>query len=544
MKLRNTDGTVPSIDATELARAEARVKHAYTKGATRRDMLRMLMAGGFAATTAGTLLNSAGTAYAATAQKGGHLKLAGYATSAKDTLDPALASYSNDYMRITTFYDMLVETMPNGQPGPRLAKSFEGTNGGKTWIFDLNEGVTFHNGKSLTSADVVYSLLRHKDPNVASAASALAEPIVSVTADGAHRVIIELSAANADFPAMLSTFHFAIVADGTTDFTTANGTGPFKLENWEPGIKSEAVRNDDYFGNAYVDSIEHFAITDGNARSNALATGEIDLAVKIDANTLEAINSSGNAQVFNTPCPRFMELVMQTDIAPYNNKDFRNALKWLFDRDRLVHTTLKGYGVVANDHTFHPTSPYYNADIEQRGLDIDRAKSLLQSSGMEGATIELHVSDAALGSVDMGLMLQQTAARAGLTIELKREPSDGYWSNIWLKRAFIGSEWNARAVDDLNLSLVFLSDAKWNEDHIANERLDGLIKEARATLELEKRKEIYGEVQTIIHGESGHVIPAFADYLDGISNRVKGLEPVPVGNIGGFNFANKIWLDS
>jgi peptide/nickel transport system substrate-binding protein len=239
-----------------------------------------------------------------------------------------------------------------------------------------------------------------------------------------------------------------------------------------------------------------------------------------------------------------MELVMQTDVAPYNNKDFRNALKWLFDRDRLVHTSLKDYGVVANDHTFHPSSPYYNSDIEQRGLDIDRAKSLLKSSGMDGAKLELHVSDAALGSVDMGLMLQQTAARAGLTIELKREPSDGYWSNIWLKRAFIGSEWNARAVDDLNLSLIFMSDAKWNEDHIANEHLDGLIKDARATLGLEKRKEIYGEVQAIINEDSGHIIPAFADYLDGISNRVKGLEPVPVGNMGGFNFANKVWLES
>ena len=543
MKLRNTDGTVPSSDAAELAKAEARVKYAYVKGASRRDMLKMLMAGGFAASTAGTLLNSAGAAYAATAQKGGHLKLAGYATSAKDTLDPALGAYSNDYMRVTAFYDMLVETQPNGQPGPRLAKSFEGSNGGKTWIFDLVDGVTFHNGKSLTSADVVYSLLRHKDPNVGSAASALAEQISGVTADGPLRVIVELNAANADFPAMLSTFHFAIVADGTTDFTTANGTGPYKLSNWQPGIKSEAVRNENYFGNAYVDSIEHFAITDGSARANALVTGEIDLAIKVDANTLELIKSSDTASVFNTPCPRFMELVMQTDVDTYKNKDFRNALKWLFDRDRLVQTTLKGYGVVANDHTFHPTSPYYNADIEQRGLDIDRAKSLLKSSGMHAETIELHVSDAAVGSVDMGLMLQQTAARAGLTINIKREPSDGYWSNIWLKRAFIGSEWNAKAVDDINLSLLFLTNAKWNEDHIANERLDGLIIEARATLELEKRREIYGEVQAIVNDESGHIIPAFADYLDGVSNRVKGLEPVPVGNMGGFNFANKVWLE-
>ncbi len=544
MKLRNPDGTVPSIDARELARAEEQVKRALGKGATRRDMLQMLMAGGFAATTAGTFLGTASEAFANTAQKGGHLKLAGYSTSAKDTLDPALGAYSNDYIRVTTFYDLLVETMPNGQAGPRLAKSFEGSNDAKTWVFDLQQGVTFHNGKSLTSADVVFSLLRHKDPAVASAASALAEQIDTVEADGKNRVIVKLKDPNADFPIMLSTFHFGIVADGTTDFTTANGTGPYKLVDWQPGVKSIGERNEDYFGNAYVDSIEHFAITDGSARTNALITREVDLVIKLDANTLDAVKNSGTARVFNTPCPRFVELAMQSDVSPYDKVDFRNALKWLFDRERLVKTTLKGYGTIANDHPFHPDSEYYNSDLEQRGLDIDRAKSLIKKSGMDGSTLELHVSDASAGSIDMGLMLQQTAGRAGLTIDLKREPSDGYWSNIWLKRAFIGSEWNARPSYDLMLSLVFKSDAKWNEDHFKSDRLDSLIIEARATLDAKKRKEIYGEAQSIIYNGSGHVIPAFADYVDGVGNHVKGMVPVPVGSMSGSNFANKVWLES
>jgi peptide/nickel transport system substrate-binding protein len=544
MKLRNPDGTIPAIDAAELARAEEQVKRALGKGATRRDMLQMLMAGGFAATTAGAFLGSASKAFASTPQKGGHLKLAGYSTSAKDTLDPALAAYSNDYIRVTTFYDLLVETLPNGQAGPRLAKSFEASADAKTWVFDLQEGVTFHNGKSLTSADVVFSLLRHKDPAVASAASALAEQIDSVEADGKSRVIVKLKDPNADFAIMLSTFHFGIVADGTTDFTTANGTGPYKLVEWQPGVKSVGERNEDYFGNAYVDSIEHFAITDGNARTNAVIAGEVDLVIKLDANTLDAVKSSGTAKVFNTPSTQFIELAMQSDVAPYDNVDFRNALKWLFDRERLVKTTLKGYGTIANDHPFHPDSEYYNSDLEQRGLDIDRAKSLIKKSGMDGSKLELHVSEGATGSIDMGLMLQQTAARAGLTIDLKREPADGYWSNIWLKRAFYGSGWNARPSYDLMLSILFKSDAKWNEDNFKSDRLDSLIIEARATLDAKKRKEIYGEAQSIIYNGSGHVIPAFANYLDGIGSHVKGLVPVPVGNMGGFNPANKVWLES
>ncbi len=179
--------------------------------------------------------------------------------------------------------------------------------------------------------------------------------------------------------------------------------------------------------------------------------------MKVEPNTLKKIEDSDVASVFKTPAPRFSELVMQIDKAPFDNQDFRNALKWLFDRERLLATVFRGYGAVANDHIFHPSSFYYNNELEQRGLDIDRAKSLLKKAGMSGATVDLHVSEASAGSVEMGLVLQQSAAQAGLTINLKKEPSDGYWSNIWLKRTFIGSEWNARPVYDMNLSLSFLS---------------------------------------------------------------------------------------
>lgn len=387
-------------------------------------------------------------------------------------------------------------------------------------------------------------MANHLVPTTWSSAKALLDSVAEVKADGNQTVVISLNAPNADLPIVLSNYLFVIIANGTTDFTIANGTGPFKVAEFSPGIRSIGERNENYHRDVWVDSIEHFAITDSIARANALLSGEIELAVKLDPNTLGDIERSDSASIFRTPCPRFSELVMQIDVKPFDNPDLRNALKYLFDRERLLQTVFKGYGSIANDHIFHSGSYYYNSDLEQRGLDIDRAKSLLAKADMANANIDLHVSEASTGSVEMGLMLQQTAAQAGLTINLKREPSDGYWSNVWLKRAFIGSEWNARPVYDMNLSLSFLSDGKWNESHINDPILDSRIREARSTVDKDKRKELYGDVQRIIHEDGGNIIPVFVDYLDGVSNKVKGLKPVPVGNLGGFNFADTIWLEA
>ena len=96
---------------------------------------------------------------------------------------------------------------------------------------------------------------------------------------------------------------------------------------------------------------------------------------------------------------------------------------------------------------------------------------------------------------------------------------------------------------DTLLSLVFSSGSKWNETRISNAQLDELIVQGRGETNEAKRKEIYGDVQEILYEEDGHATVAFQDYLDGASNRLKGLQKIPQGSFCGFNFANKVWLE-
>jgi peptide/nickel transport system substrate-binding protein len=317
---------------------------------------------------------------------------------------------------------------------------------------------------------------------VGSNAKGLADLIDTVKADGKDKVIVKLNSPNGDLPILLGTFHFMIIKNGTTDFTTAIGTGPYKVKEFKPGIRQLGVRNENYFleGRPYMDEQELIGIADASARLNAVFSGEIHMSDGVSLASVADIQARQGVEVFATPAPRFTHFVMMVDRPPFDNPYLRKAMKYLFDREKVLKNIMKNYGQLGNDHLFAPNDPYYNANLPQRGLDRDKATYYLKKAGMKNAKLELHVSEAAFTSVELGMMLQREAARVGLTVQLRREPSDGYWSNIWRKRSFHAAEWNARPTNDLLLSIGFTSNAKWNESQYKNDQVDKLIEQGRS----------------------------------------------------------------
>ncbi len=149
--------------------ADTTIRAMRRRGATRRQALGWLTSAGMGLTSAGTVITRAGQALAETPKRGGSIRVAGYSSSTADTVDPAKQTLSTDYSRCTMFYNGLTGWMKSLTPQPELAATIENDKA-TVWTFKLRKGVTFHDGKPLTPADVVYSLLRHKDPKVGSIA--------------------------------------------------------------------------------------------------------------------------------------------------------------------------------------------------------------------------------------------------------------------------------------------------------------------------------------------------------------------------------------
>jgi peptide/nickel transport system substrate-binding protein len=359
-------------------------------------------------------------------------------------------------------------------------------------------------------------------------------------------VRITLAAPNADFPVVLGTFHFHIIKEGTTDFTTAVGTGPFICKEFQPGVRTIGVRNPNYWrpGKPYLDEIEFFGIADETARVNALLAGDIQLAGGITPRSVRRVKAQPELAVFETPAGVYTDLIVRLDSPVTGNLDFALAMKYLQDREQMRDAIWQGFASIGNDHPITPSNRFYNKDLPIRPFDPDKAKFHLQKSGVGASPVPIVVTPAAAGSAEMAVMLQEAGQKIGLNLDVRRVPADGYWANYWLKSPVGYGNINPRPSVDILLSLFFKSDAPWNESAYKDPRFDQLLGAARAETDFAKRKQMYGDMQEMISNAAGIGIPLFNSFLDGHVAALKGLAPIPVGGMMGFNFPEYVWLDA
>jgi peptide/nickel transport system substrate-binding protein len=511
---------------------------------TRRQFGGLLLGAGMAAFGAGSGILAGVRPAQAAPVRGGFLKVALFSQSTNDTFDPAKLVHPGDYIRCTSLFGHLTRLDEQGKAQPELAESFEPNADATEWTFKIRKGISFHDGAPLTMDDIIFSILRHKEEQVASNAKPLVQNVKEVVADGSDTIVVKLSEPDADLPALIGTFQFAIVKNGTYDFSSPVGTGAFKVKEFSPGVRTICERNENYWkeGQPYIDGFEMFSIVDHVARANALLSGDVHMVVDLRGPSIDEVAKSSVASPFITNAPRYTSIQAAVDIPPGDRQDLGLALSYLIDRERMLKTVLRGNGVIANDHPLMSGSAYYDAALPQRMLDHDKAKFHLAKAGIGNSRIELHVSDASAFSVEIGQLLQREASTVGLNLDLRREPADSYWSAVAGKRALFAATFNPRPTYNMLLNLAWKSGAAWNFSHYSNPELDTLIDKARVTLDEALRAEIYSDIQTTIHNSGALILPAFISFVDGVSNKVQGLTPIPVGALGGFNFTDRVWL--
>ncbi|HWL80495.1 MAG TPA: ABC transporter substrate-binding protein [Roseomonas sp.] len=518
------------------------VKAAHPFALPRRHLLQAGAGLGLAALGPAALGRATARAQEAKPRRGGTLRVAVADQSNTDTFDPTLARSGSDYLRAKATYNALTWLDAESNAIPDLAESFESDERAMRWSFKLRKGARFHDGSPVRPADVVYSVMRHKTGP--SLASSIVTNIVGVAADGPDHVLFTLAKPEVGFPLVMSEVHMSIIKEGTTEFSKPVGTGPFRIETFQPGLRTAGVRNPEYWDpeRPYVDAFEIIPLPDMQARVNALLSGDVHLAVNLRGAGIDQVRDSSVAGLLTTPTSGFASVHMRVDMKPADNLDLRLALAHLMDRRRFVDVVLRGQAVLANDVPILPGSPLFNTELPQRALDPDRAKFHLRKSGIGSTPIEIYVTDAANGGIDIGQLLQREAARAGLNVALKRVPADGYWVNVSGMHPFTNNQVTPRPSDDMNIALFWKSDAPFNKCKFRADGFDALADEARGSTDPTKRKELYFRMQQLIHEATPQVIPAMQSYVDGMAKTVHGITPVPVGYLGGFNGLQNAWL--
>lgn len=458
-------------------------------------------------------------------KKGGHFRMGKGHGQTTDTLNPA--TFENGFTTALAYavHGFLTEVGTDGSIQPSLAESWEPSADASTWTFKLRKGVSYHSGKALTTDDVIASINYHRGEKSTSAAAPIVAEIKDIRADGPDKVVFTLEGGNADFPFTLSDYHLCIApAKGDSiDWKSGDGCGVYRLQNFDPGVSAQLKRYENHWSDdrGFFDSIEVLVLVDPNARTSALLAGNVDAIDRIDLKTVHLLKRKAGVNIHSVAGNQHYTFAMSCNKDPFTDVNVRLALKHAIDRKALVDKILHGYGVVGNDHPIGPGQRFFNKDLAQTPYDPDKAKHYLKQAGRDSLRVDLSASDAAFGgAVDAAVLFQDSAKKAGIDVNVVREPSDGYWSDIWMKKPFSAVYWSGRPVEDQMFSTAYKSGAPWNDTFWSNERFDQLLVAARAELDENKRRDMYYEMQAIVNQDGGAIIPMFASWVFATSDNV------------------------
>ena len=497
------------------------VEGARSKKVSRRQFMEGTMAAGLSVAAASSLW--ATKVHAQTPKTGGTYRVGVHDGNTTDSLDPGTTEAVYMIQLNHAFRSFLTEITNENDIGGDLATSWEASDDASEWRFELAQGVEFHDGKTMTSADVVHSLNYHRGDDSTSAAKSLFSDVTDIVSDGDNAVVVKLSTGNADLPYLLSDYHLVIGsadAEGNIDWANTPGTGPYKIASHEPGVETILERNENYFRDTYFDGVHFLTINDPNARQTALVTGQVDAVTEVDLKTVSLLQRRPDLKITEIASGAHCTIPMFCDTEPFSDVNVRLALKYGIDRQAIVDKILLGHGSIGNDSPIGPTLPYYH-EMEQRSYDPDRAKFHLKEAGLDSLAVDISASDSAFsGAVDAAILFQESASAAGIDLNVVREPNDGYWSNVWLVKPFVFVQWGARPTPDVMFSLAYKSDAAWNESRWQNARFNELLLQAKAELDQTARAAMYAEMQELCHSDGGTIVPFFRNRVNVYSNKL------------------------
>ncbi len=446
-----------------------------------------------------------------------------------NSFDPPLLLGLPDIVTVQAAYDVLVHRNPDLSLRPMLATSWTTNDDASEWTFELREGVKFSNGKDFTAEDVVFTFERMFEVD-SPLASVMAEPTAIVAVDD-HTVRFEFGTPNAVLLESLVKYHAHITPSNLPVDRAPQetfGTGPFVLTEFVVGERATFVRNEDYWWEDHpkVDNLEFIFLPDPTARAEALKAGTIDAIYDLDIASIPGLRDHPDTEVVIAPSGSYMNIAMDVREAPFDNILVRKAMQAATDRNAILQGAQFGIGSVAYDHPITPNDPVFNEDCKPPEYDPELAKRLLAEAGHpDGLDVTLYTSTSGAAMVEMSTVFKESAAPAGINVNIEVTPEDGYWSDVWLQKPLSTVWWGGRPPYEA-ISVVYPTGAPWNESYYSSPELDSLLEEALGAAELEDQKRIFGRIQCILVEEVPRILPVFRPVSLGMRTNVRDFDPM------------------
>jgi len=511
---------------SEAQQAESLARRFLNGGLSRRDFLRR--AGAFSATamaasSLGALVAACGGSTAttapasgapassapsapATAKSGGTLKAA--LTGEPDTLDPGTSAIYTATQVFAHVFNTLVAVDENNEFYGVLATKWNQPDP-KTWVFDLVDNATFHNGEKFTADDVKYTFDRILDPATGATSAALFDSIESVEVNSPTQVTFHLKYSFGPFFINVINEGWIVNKKAIESGDPARnpvGTGPFEFVEWVQGDHVTLKKNASYFqeGLPYLDGIEFRFLLVDQSRIEALRSGDLDWADAVPLQQLATLSKDPAFTYVTSPTAGIPDfLSFNTAKAPFDNVALREAVAWAVDRTQIRDIAYFGAGEVGSEEVPSGSVWFTGGDIYATAPDIDKAKAKLAEAGITTPfTIKYLGLPQYPELLKTGEVVRDNLKAIGITMEIE-QVEVSVWFDRYLKGDYeITSAYHEGTIDpDYFWSLDIRSGASLNASFYSNPDVDKMIDEARTEPDEAKRKELYMAIRQAVAEE-------------------------------------------
>ncbi|MFB8239021.1 ABC transporter substrate-binding protein [Kitasatospora purpeofusca] len=409
-------------------------------------------------------------------------------------LDPADSGLTSMPMMIlaNALYDPLMANADNGAVQPHLAKSFTPNADATAWTLELPEGVTFSDGRPLDAQAVVDHVNRLAKPEAKCSCAVDAATIGAMTVNSPTSVGFALKAPNAAFPNLFTrSLGYVSEAPAGPD-TPAVGSGPYTVENVQPGVSATLVRNPAYRGpKGHADKLVYKVLPDTDSRYQSLRSGDADLVwTETPAQYKQA---AGDGLRTATGPGSTSTVLLNTKAAPFDDPKVRKALQYAVDRaavERVVHLD---QGKVA-DGPIGSTSPYRGtAGTGYPAHDAAKAKALLAEAGHADLAFD-YLVDSRPEAQQRATVLQQMFAEAGVRMTIKPLDQAGLGTAMY-QRQFQVMDFVTSMFGDTDTALtgLFLPGSPYNFTGWNNPKAGQAITTGHGTVDPAQRARAYQE---------------------------------------------------
>ncbi len=449
-----------------------------------------------------------------------------------DTLDPG--QYTDLYSGrvIDQMFETLLCMDYEGEFQPCLAEDWDIEEDGTLWTFYLREGVKFHDGSEMTAEDVEFTLDRLMDEDYNSPRKADFDLIDEINVVDDYTLEVVLREPNMVFMTDLLN-GYVVPKDYVEEVGNEGlasepiGTGPFSFEEYRTDDYTLLEAFEDYWGGRpKLDSLRFRPIPEATTRIVELETGGIHLMAEVPGEELERLEEEEGIEVDSVTGTNWRSLSMNMDREPFDDINVRRAISHAIDKQRIIDTVYPGTSIPA-EGPLPPTSWAYDSEFEGRGFDLDRAKEYMADSDYpDGFEATLMISEGEQLQREAPL-LQSMLAEIGVEIEIQSLEWGTFLERLTNQDYdMLRVGWTTNVEPDSILYNTFHSSSEqFNMFGYDNSRVDELLDKGRLEPDLDKRKEIYREVQEIIVDEAPAAFVYHDERIIAYQDVVRDIEP-------------------